>query len=59
RAFQNEVMILFSLALFLIPIFAVFITFLFTKYGFHQETQKPSRLSQYSGDASRPESHTH
>ncbi|MGE5842689.1 MAG: hypothetical protein ACM335_10445, partial [Deltaproteobacteria bacterium] len=40
RAFQNEVMILFSLALFLIPIFAVFITFLFTKYGFHQETQK-------------------
>jgi two-component system phosphate regulon sensor histidine kinase PhoR len=35
--FQNEVMILLSLALFLAPIFAIIVTFSFVKYRIHQE----------------------
>jgi two-component system phosphate regulon sensor histidine kinase PhoR len=37
RMFQNEVMILMSLALFLAPIFAIIVTFFFVKYRIHQE----------------------
>ena len=37
RTFQNEVMILMSLALFLAPIFAIIVSFFFVNYRIHQE----------------------
>jgi two-component system phosphate regulon sensor histidine kinase PhoR len=41
RVFQNEVMILFSLALFLVPFFAIIVTFFFTKYRSYEEDRLP------------------
>jgi hypothetical protein len=58
RVFQNEVMILFSLALFLVPFFAILITFLFTKYGIH-EGKKPSMPPQNTGRLFRSELTAH
>lgn len=59
RNFQNEVMILFSLALFLVPFFVIIITFLFTKYGISQGNQKPSIPLRNTGGISRSELHAH
>jgi two-component system, OmpR family, phosphate regulon sensor histidine kinase PhoR len=59
RVFQNEVMILFSLALFLVPFFAIIITFFLTKYGFYEENKKPSMPLQNTGSISRSELHAH
>ena len=59
RLFQNEMMILFSLALFLVPFFAIVVTFFFTKYGIHAGNQKPSRVLDNSGGLSRSELHAH
>jgi two-component system, OmpR family, phosphate regulon sensor histidine kinase PhoR len=59
RAFQNEVMILFSLALFLVPFFAIIITFFFTKYGIYEENKKPSISLHDTGAISRSEYHAH
>jgi two-component system, OmpR family, phosphate regulon sensor histidine kinase PhoR len=57
RVFQNEVMILFSLALFLVPFFAIIVTFFFTKYGIYEGSKKPS-LPLRNG-ISRSELHAH
>jgi hypothetical protein len=43
RAFQNEVMILMSLALFLAPIFAIILTFFFIKYRIYEEDKRKRR----------------
>jgi two-component system phosphate regulon sensor histidine kinase PhoR len=59
RAFQNEVMILFSLALFLVPFFAIIVTFFFTKYGLYAGSKKPSLSVCDSGSISRSELHAH
>jgi two-component system phosphate regulon sensor histidine kinase PhoR len=59
RVFQNEVMILFSLALFLVPFFAIIITFLFTKYGIYEGSKKASMPLQNTGGISRSELHAH
>jgi hypothetical protein len=59
RVFQNEVMILFSLALFLVPFFAIIITFFFTKYGIYEEKKKPSIPLGNTGGISRSELHAH
>lgn len=59
RVFQNEVMILFSLALFLVPFFAIIVTFFFTKYGIYAGNQKPSIPLRNSGGISRSELHAH
>jgi two-component system phosphate regulon sensor histidine kinase PhoR len=42
RGFQNEVMILFSLGLFLTPIFAIIIMFFFVKYAITEEKKRLS-----------------
>jgi two-component system phosphate regulon sensor histidine kinase PhoR len=57
RNFQNEVMILFSLALFLVPFFAIIITFFFTKYGIYEGSTKPSISLGNTGGRSRSELH--
>jgi two-component system phosphate regulon sensor histidine kinase PhoR len=57
RVFQNEMMILFSLALFLVPFFAIIVTFFFTKYGIYAGNQKPSIPLQNTGGISRSELH--
>jgi two-component system phosphate regulon sensor histidine kinase PhoR len=49
--FQNEVMILMSLALFLAPIFAIIVTFSFVKYRIHQKDRSTRRDE---GKHSRP-----
>ena len=59
RVFQNEVMILFSLALFLVPFFAIIVTFFFTKYGIYAGNSKPPISSQATGGISRSELHAH
>jgi len=59
RVFQNEVMILFSLALFLVPFFAIIITFFFTKYGIDEEKKKSSIPLGNPGGISRSELHAH
>jgi hypothetical protein len=58
RVFQNEVMILFSLALFLVPFFAI-ITFFLAKYGIYGRNQEPSIPLQNTGGISRSELHAH
>jgi two-component system phosphate regulon sensor histidine kinase PhoR len=57
RVFQNEVMILFSLALFLVPFFAILITFFFTKYGIYEGNKKPPLSLRNEGGISRSELH--
>jgi len=57
RVFQNEVMILFTLALFLVPFFVIIITFFFTKYGIYQGNKKPSIPVRNTGGISRSELH--
>jgi two-component system phosphate regulon sensor histidine kinase PhoR len=59
RNFQNEVMILFSLALFLVPFFAIIITFFFTKYGIYEGNKKTSIPLRNTGGISRSELHAH
>jgi hypothetical protein len=59
RNFQNEMMILFSLALFLVPFFAIIVTFFFTKYGIYQGNKKPSMPLGNTGGLSRSELHAH
>jgi two-component system phosphate regulon sensor histidine kinase PhoR len=59
RVFQNEMMILFSLALFLVPFFAIIVTFFFTKYGIYQGNKKPSMPLGNTGGLSRSELHAH
>ncbi len=59
RVFENEMMILFSLALFLVPFFAILVTFFFTRYGINEGNKKPSMLLQNTGGLSGPESHAH
>jgi two-component system, OmpR family, phosphate regulon sensor histidine kinase PhoR len=59
RLFQNEVMILFSLALFLVPFFAIVVTFFFTKYGIYERAKKPSIPLQNTGGIARSELHAH
>ena len=41
RMFQNEVMIMVSLALFLAPVFAIIVMFFFTKYRIHEKDEHP------------------
>jgi two-component system phosphate regulon sensor histidine kinase PhoR len=57
RNFQNEVMIIFSLALFLVPFFAIIITFFFTKYGIYEGNKKTSIPMRNTGGVSRSELH--
>jgi len=59
RVFQNEVMILFSLALFLVPFFAIIITFFFTKYRIPEGNNKPSTSLRNTGGVARSELHAH
>jgi two-component system, OmpR family, phosphate regulon sensor histidine kinase PhoR len=59
RNFQNEVMILFSLALFLVPFFAIIITFFFTKYGIYEGNKKSSIPLRNTGGIARSEIHAH
>jgi len=59
RNFQNEVMILFSLALFLVPFFAIIITFFFAKYGIYERNKKTSVPLRNTGGISRSELHAH
>jgi two-component system, OmpR family, phosphate regulon sensor histidine kinase PhoR len=59
RAFQNEVMILFSLALFLVPFFAIIVTFFFTKYGMYAGNNRSSMGFGDTGAISRSELHAH
>jgi hypothetical protein len=59
RLFQNEVMILFSLALFLVPFFAIVVTFFFTKYGIYAGNKKPALCLPNAESASRSELHAH
>jgi hypothetical protein len=59
RVFQNEMMILFTLALFLVPFFAIIVTFFFTKYGIYEGTKRPSDGSCNTGSISRSELHAH
>ena len=59
RNFQNEVMILFSLALFLVPFFAIVVTFFFTKYGIYEGNKKTSIPLRNTGGISRSELHAH
>jgi two-component system, OmpR family, phosphate regulon sensor histidine kinase PhoR len=59
RVFQNEVMVLFSLALFLVPFFVIIMTFVFTKYGIYEGSKKPSTPLQNPGDLSRSELSAH
>jgi hypothetical protein len=47
------VMILFSLALFLVPFFAIIITFFFTKYGIYEGNKKPLMPVRNTGGISR------
>lgn len=53
RVFQNEVMIPFSLALFLAPFFAIIITFFFTKYRMNEGNKKPAIPVRNTGGMSR------
>jgi two-component system phosphate regulon sensor histidine kinase PhoR len=59
RLFQNEMMILFSLALFLVPFFAIIVTFFFTKYGIYAGNHKPSMPVRNPGGLSRSELSAH
>lgn len=59
RGFQNEVMILFSLALFLAPFLAIIITFFFTKYGIVEGTRKPGIAGRNTGGMNGSGFHTH
>lgn len=59
KVFQNEMMILFSLALFLVPFFAIIVTFLFTKYGIYEGSKRPSVTLQNKGGVSRSELTAH
>ena len=59
RLFQNEMMILFTLALFLVPFFAIIITFFFTKYGIYAGNNKPSMPVRNPGGLSRSELSAH
>jgi two-component system, OmpR family, phosphate regulon sensor histidine kinase PhoR len=59
RAFQNEVMILFSLGLFLTPIFAIIIMFFFVKYAITEEKKRLSTQLRNPGNISRPAFHGH
>jgi two-component system phosphate regulon sensor histidine kinase PhoR len=43
RTFQNEVMILMSLALFLAPVLAIIVSFFFVNYRIHQEDRSTRR----------------
>jgi len=54
RTFQNEVMILFSLGLFLTPIFSIIIMFFFLKYAITEEKKRVSTRLRNSGNISRP-----
>ena len=58
RVFQNEVMVLFTLALFLVPFFAI-ITFFFAKYGIYEGNKKSSISLGNTGGTSRSELHAH
>ena len=53
RVFQNDVMILFSLGLFLTPIFAVLVMFLFVKYAITDEKRRLSSQLQNQGNMAR------
>jgi two-component system phosphate regulon sensor histidine kinase PhoR len=57
RVFQNEVMILFSLGLFLAPFLAIIITFFFTKYGMDERDKKPAIPARNTGGIGRSELH--
>jgi two-component system phosphate regulon sensor histidine kinase PhoR len=59
RVFQNEVMMLFSLALFLVPLFAIMITFFFAKYGTYEGKKKLTTPWRNTGSVSRSELHAH
>jgi two-component system, OmpR family, phosphate regulon sensor histidine kinase PhoR len=59
RAFQNEVMILFSLGLFLTPIFAIIIMFFFVKYAITEEKNRLSNQLRNPGNISRSAFHAH
>ena len=59
RVFQNEVMILFSLGLFLTPIFAIIIMFFFVKYAITEEKKRLSNQLRNPGNISRPAFHAH
>jgi two-component system phosphate regulon sensor histidine kinase PhoR len=59
RVFQNEVMMMFSLALFLVPFFAIIITFFFTKYGIYAGNKNPPIPLRNTGGISRSELHAH
>jgi two-component system phosphate regulon sensor histidine kinase PhoR len=59
RIFQNEIMILFSLALFLVPFFAIIVTFFFTKYGIYEGSRKPAVCLQNTGSSARWDLHAH
>lgn len=57
RAFQNELMIFFSLGLFLAPIFAIIIMFFFMRYAIAEEKKKYSDQLQSTGKFWRPDDH--
>lgn len=59
RNFQNEMMILFSLALFLVPFFAIIVTFFFTKYGIYEGSRKPAFCLPNTGSPSKSELSAH
>jgi two-component system phosphate regulon sensor histidine kinase PhoR len=59
RNFQNEMMILFSLALFLVPFFAIIVTFFFTKYGIYEGSRKPAFCLPNKGSPSKSELRAH
>jgi len=59
RVFQNEVMILFSLGLFLTPIFAIIIMFFFVKYAITEEKKRLSNQLRNPGTISRSAFHAH
>lgn len=58
KAFQNELMIFFSLGLFLAPILAIIIMFFFMRYAIAEEKKRYSDLLQSTGKFARPEAHS-
>lgn len=57
KAFQNELMVFFSLGLFLAPILAIIIMFVFMKYAIAEEKKKYSDQLQSTGKFWRPDDH--
>jgi len=57
KAFQNELMVFFSLGLFLAPIFAIIIMFVFMRYAIAEEKKRYSDLLQSTGKFWRPDVH--